>query len=70
MNAKTRTGVSAGLAAALTVIIVYLLQWVVGKTVPPELQGAISTVLTVVVRFFVPERDGEIGSNSAAKDGG
>jgi len=54
--APTRKVTSGGLAGALSILVIWLINTVVGKEVPPEVASSFTVVLTFIVAYLVPER--------------
>ena len=55
MDTPTRKVTSAGLAGALTVVAVWILQAATAIEVPAEVAAAITTVLTFATGYLVSE---------------
>jgi hypothetical protein len=55
--APTRKVAAGGLAGALTIILIWILNNTLfkGQVIPPELASATNTIFSVLVAYFVPE---------------
>lgn len=55
MNSKYNKATYGGLAVALTTVLVFIAQYF-GYETPPEIQGAITTLITALVVWAVPNK--------------
>jgi putative flippase GtrA len=49
---------AAGIAGAITTIVIWILNSLLGVEVPPEVAAAITTVLAFLAGYFTPQSSG------------
>jgi hypothetical protein len=67
MNAAK--AVSAGLGAAVTTVLVWAANQYGHAQIPDIVQGAITTIVTTALAYFVPNADAQPVAAPAAKEG-